>query len=104
MGGKVSNTLRKQKSTFMSAGEAKYAEQVEHIYNTGGFGDTPQERYDAIDEAITDDDALVEVLKQHGVQWPSSVEDMNAGAGFFKSLSEDQAKALLDFVFQAPSQ
>ena len=63
MGGKVSNTLRKQKSTFMSAGEAKYSEQVEHIYNTGGFGDTPQERYDAIDEAITNDDALVELLK-----------------------------------------
>jgi hypothetical protein len=29
---------------------------------------------------------------------------MDEGAGFFKSLSEEQAKALLDFVFQAPSQ
>lgn len=104
MGGKVSNTLRKQKSTFMCAGEAKYSEQVEHIFNTGGFGDTAEKRYDTIDEVISNDDALVEVFKQHGIQWPSSVEDMNQGAGFFKSLTEDQAKALLDFVFQAPSQ
>ena len=63
MGGKVSNTLRKQKSTFMSASETKYTEQVEHIYNTGGFGNTPQDRYDAMDDAITNDDALVGVLK-----------------------------------------
>lgn len=63
MGGKVSTTLRKQKSTFMSAGETKYAERVEHVYNTGGFGNTPEERYDSIDDAVTNDDALVEVLK-----------------------------------------
>lgn len=63
MGGKVSNTLRKQKSTFMCAGEAKYTEQVEHIFNTGGFGDTAEKRYDTIDEVISNDDALVEVFK-----------------------------------------
>jgi hypothetical protein len=63
MGGKVSNTLKKQKSTFMSASEAKYSEQIEHIFNSGVFGDTPEKRYDYIDDVITNDDALVEVLK-----------------------------------------
>ena len=47
----------------MCAGEAKYSEQVEHIFNTGGFGDTAEKRYDTIDEVISNDDALVEVFK-----------------------------------------
>ena len=47
----------------MGAGKESSAELAEHFYNTCCIGTTQEERYDYIDELLTNDEKFVKVLQ-----------------------------------------
>ena len=71
MGHKASKQLKESNLVFLGAGGSSYKDTVMHLFSSGHFWTTVEERYDYFDALLNDDDELKIVVNQMNIKRPT---------------------------------
>ncbi len=69
---------RSESANFLSAGGNKSTDKIKDLFDNPEFGATAEDRYNYFDELINDNEELQDTLSSHNIEWPSSIEALQA--------------------------